>query len=53
MGQGGKGTYKHIGGTGKYAGLKGSGEYTLEYLWPANEGTFQCISTYTANWKLP
>jgi hypothetical protein len=53
MGKGGKGNYEYLGGTGKYAGLSGKGEYELEELKPAKEGTFQGISTYTANWELP
>lgn len=52
-GQGGKGSYEYAGGTGKYTGLGGKGEYRLEGLKPAQEGTFQGISSYTANWELP
>ena len=47
------GTFTYVGGTGKYRGISGRGTFTYKPLRPIAEDSFQGMSIYKGNWKLP
>jgi hypothetical protein len=47
------GTFTYVGGTGKYQGISGRGTFTYQPLRPISADSFQGMSIYKGDWKLP